>query len=1162
MACALLACQSDESTKPAAEPTGNRVALVQADDNAIAPGDSTRIRAWVVNGPDPGDPVADAPVVFGRVAGGSTGVFSKTETLTDTQGWASTLFRPAEGDTGLMTIRASTGTSVNYTVVHVTAGGGTPAPDRMSLALFTDRDQIPADSTSLLTITIRVLRGTQTPVAGEQIILAAGDRFTDSDGDGVHGEGEPITVDRDSDGVWDAEGELPEVVTTNNSGEATFNYRAGGSVGPVYLRATASETSVEMLIQQHPLSVQLRLYPDARDLLADGVSTMAVRLTATDWAGDPQGGILARFVCGEPFRDADSDGYFSEGVDTFTDLNENGVWDAIGSITSTATTGSDGSATVYYRAGVTPATVSIRATAPSWGSGVYAEASVNLLTLSPAWVLEPSLETDTAYADGQTIVGGSVLVRDINGEPLAGKRVALSAGERFTDTNGDGRYTPGVDQGLVDLDENGLWTEIGSITPTALTNEEGRADFEYTAGWREGEVWIYASADGRSGGAPLTLTALPATYQMDIEVAFDRITVEDGGGIDNTSVTVTCRDVHGLPTPAGVPVEFAIINGPGGGERLEGAIDGVVNARTNEQGRAFAVLKAGTVTGLVQVGARSGSTQTSAGVYILSGLAASVSCHADSISLIENHSCVVHAYVYDQAHNAIRDGTIVLFHTDEGMIFGADGEGVSQTVNGEAQATFVAFSDNSGGDGLAEVVAETNGGINGRVFCTTYIRLPGKPGEISRLELSSLAPELAVRGTGGLERGVIRARGYDAYNLPVGSDRRVVFRIEQGPGGGEYFEECACDSAVSSTDAAGYAEAVLWSGTRSGTVVLSARAAENEHTSVNTAVGIAAGPPVYISVGAENCNLRVCDRVNVPNPVVALVYDTYRNPVRDGTAVHFTTDIGMIAGDQGLGISLTTEGRAAGTWWSDGDCGLVRIAAATGGGELVDEGVAFIASGPPHSATFLQPSEDLIHLSADQRSEADLRIEVLDHNGLYTTSGAVEVTALYGTTSTPTASQDGCYASISRASYFSPTLDRDHSYTIPDDGIGAIDEVRATAGFGPQGDLLQVALHTGPASISHSDMTLDTTPPGAQTYFNVEIKDAWGNPLGGHRLSLWASDGIIDEEAITDAGGLASSLSFTAPDTEMTVSVEIRDLDPQYSGGLIIRRAISIRNPN
>jgi len=78
----------------------------------------------------------------------------------------------------------------------------------------------------------------------------------------------------------------------------------------------------------------------------------------------------------------------------------------------------------------------------------------------------------------------------------------------------------------------------------------------------------------------------------------------------------------------------------------------------------------------------------------------------------------------------------------------------------------------------------------------------------------------------------------------------------------------------------------------------------------------------------------------------------------------------------------------------------------------------------------------------------------------------------------------------------------------------------------------------------------------------VEIKDAWGNPLGGHRLSLWASDGIIDEEAITDAGGLASSLSFTAPDTEMTVSMEIRDLDPQYSGGLIIRRAISIRNPN
>jgi hypothetical protein len=423
-------------------------------------------------------------------------------------------------------------------------------------------------------------------------------------------------------------------------------------------------------------------------------------------------------------------------------------------------------------------------------------------------------------------------------------------------------------------------------------------------------------------------------------------------------------------------------------------------------------------------------------------------------------------------------------------------------------------------------------------------------------------PEIAVRGTGAIEQTLLRARVFDCRGLPVGAGEPVAFVIAVGPGGGESFARCECDSVVIRTDGSGIAEVTLRAGIRSGTVDVRARALSSVGVAAHSPVAIAAGPPAFLSLGVENCNVLACNTVAVENAGTALVYDTYHNPVRDGTVVYFTTNYGMVRGRAELGSSTTQRGFATFAWFTTGwpECGIVTITASTLGGGLVATG-SFIGSGPSFSARFVAPSDTLVSRNADGETELPLRIEVLDFNGLFVLPVEVELTAVYGKIGAIEKSDDGCNASIARAVYTAPVLTRDFSYTSADstdDGIGGIDLVPVSAGFGPEGDLLQVQLLTGPASASKSAVDLATMPPSAQSYFTITVKDTWGNPLGGHALAITANSGVITSTAMTNSYGVAGGLSFTAPDIPGTVYVEVRDLDPTFSGNMILRKSVTI----
>ncbi len=1152
------ACQKDSPVRP--EPAANlRIARLEADRYLLGPDDSTRVRAWVVQGSEPGTPVPGVAAVYSEMPAVGAGTFTKTESTTDGGGWATSVFRASGNALGLVTLRVQVGTSIKYLLLEVQPA--TQNATTLDVSTPDGQTGLPADGTTELEVSVSVATGeARAPLAGLPMVLAAGDGFTDTNRNGVQDRGEAIPAgrDRDGDGVWDSEGSLPEQVITDDHGAARFHYRAGHMVGPVYLRITGASVFQEITLQQHSLTLVVTLESETRELLADGVSQAAVIVRVQDWAETPVSGIVLRCIAGEPFTDTNGNGFYDSPNEVFEDLNVNGHWDAIGSVASSATTSSDGIAALTYTAGMESGIVTIRATTTN-GFGI---STLRLIPVPPARRLVVALDRAQVYADGAESVGGSVTVTDAHGGALAGKAITVVAGERFEDVNADGLFTLGTDRLLDDADGNGAWTPAGTVNLNGPSGSDGRTLFVLAAGRVPMQAWVHAAVDGVLADAPLELLTPPPVSSVTLDSDFAEMTVSSGGGVTRNPLTATCLTAEGTLPPAGTIVSFRITAGPGGSERLENAIAGQVDALTGVDGKAVAVLLSGNRSGGVRVSATCSGVSGAKDIYIAPGGASFVTCAADSAQLMPGNESTVRAWVYDAARNPVADGTPVRFRADEGMVRGADGPEVSYTKDGVADAVFTAVPT-TGGDGVARITASTTSQAGGVVECTSDIGVSGGSGTSCSVTLDPDLTEIGVRGTGATEQTLLRARVFDCRDLPVGAGEPVAFVLVEGPGGGESFTCCQCDSVVILTDGSGIAEVTLRAGTRSGTVLVRARALSSVGAAAHTPVAIAAGPPAFLSVGVENCNVLACPTVAQDNEVTALVYDVYHNPVRDGTAVYFTTNYGMVRGSGGLGSATTLGGFATGTWFTTGwpECGTVDVTLSTLGGGLTNT-VSFIGSGYPYSARFVVPAVALVSVNADGATELPLRIEVLDFNGLFVLPVDVELTAVYGEVGGIEPSDDGCSASIAKAIYTAPVLTRDFSYTLADssdDGLGGIDLLPVSAGFGPEGDLLQVQLLTGPASASKSVADLATSMrPSDQSYFTITVKDGWGNPLGGHRLTITATGGVITAEGVTDSYGVAGGLSFTAPDLPGTVYVEVRDMDPARSGNMILRKSVTI----
>ena len=224
---------------------------------------------------------------------------------------------------------------------------------------------------------------------------------------------------------------------------------------------------------------------------------------------------------------------------------------------------------------------------------------------------------------------------------------------------------------------------------------------------------------------------------------------------------------------------------------------------------------------------------------------------------------------------------------------------------------------------------------------------------------------------------------------------------------------------------------------------------------------------------------------------------------------------------------------------------------------------SFIGSGPAFSARFVAPSDSLVSLHADGDTELPLRIEVLDYNGLLRL-------ALRG-------GVVGGLRRDRRDREVRRRLQRQHRQgdlhradsrprlllharpIRPMTASAASTSCRCRPASGPRGTSCSVQLLTGPASAAQSAWTFATSMrPDDQSYFTITVKDAWGNPLGGHRLMIAATSGVITTEGVTDSYGVAGGLSFIAPDLPGTVYVEVRDVTADFNGNMILRKSVTI----
>jgi hypothetical protein len=924
LCAALWSCSDESKTGAPVETSTVRLEGVEALPALLTPGDTTVVRVRVLDRIT-GLPLSGIQVTFGEIAG-KMGDFLKTSALTDSTGWASSSYIPTlrEGQVGL---RVEAEGEVAYVTLRVAVV--VDDPNAMKVALTAAETTLPADGASTLGLQVLVTRG-GIPVAGQTVRFTAGELFQDLDKNGVWSGPDLLVVDQNRNGVWDAIGSVTDSLLTAGDGTALATYTAGESVGSVYIKASLADAATDLEIYLHPTGTVLALSVFPSELPADGFSEAVVSAVVTDPTGAPVPGKLVRFTAGEPFTDADGDGYFTPGLDSFEDWNANGAWDALGQVQSSVTTTSSGRADAVLTAGRTVGAVRISASTRD-SKGV---ATLSLLSLPHVARAELEAPILPLYANGLDEGSFRLTLWDAHGQPIPGKSVTLVAGERFDDKDGDGRFTAGVDDLLEEVVPNGTWDALGSIEGTAPAGFDGEVLFDYRAPDVAGTVWIHASAGPWKESFPVEIAPLPSVAELFHWVDYDDLHLRNSGGRERTPIHVTGYDVSGSTVPAGIPITFRILGGPGVLEKDAGSEVLVMDVMTDAGGTAETVVRSGETPGTIRVEIASSGAVREVQIGVSVGPPSRLAVTAGRTDMPSWETTMVTAYVTDSYQNPVVDGTVVGFSVDEGMIVADDGTATARTFDGRAFAFYYSLAPQPGGDGLAVIVASAN---NGAVSDSVFVGVPQADLIIHSLEISASATEVGVQGAGDEEQATVMVRAFGLDGDAVGQGLPVTFTIVSGPDGGESLDGESQQGIEVLTDATGMARVHLRSGTKAGTVKV--RASADGGVAKEIVLGIAAGPPTGI-----DCPIRMdvrCSDNGLPSQreFTIFVHDLHRNAVREGTVVHLETDKGLVVGDAGLGSSATRDGLATATftapWCNDGSPAVITCESY--GGEILCE---------------------------------------------------------------------------------------------------------------------------------------------------------------------------------------------------------------------------------
>jgi len=654
----------------------------------------------------------------------------------------------------------------------------------------------------------------------------------------------------------------------------------------------------------------------------------------------------------------------------------------------------------------------------------------------------------------------------------------------------------------------------------------------------------------------VSVTVSPDSMEVGSSSVVEALVEQDGTPMADQVVNFTVN-----PTNAGYFTPEIDTTG------TDGIAASIFTATSSASAEIWATTGGGSVTSM----ARLMVTQTQAGSGTVS-----ISVSPSLILANGSDTSAVTITVRDQTGQLASDSTLIRLAAGEKFV-DVDGNGYwSEGIDS------LVFDANANGQwdavGLIPSTALTSGGtgqalvnyIAGNDALTIYIKATvddnGIQGcadqsiqltpdaKIHSLYLTSDSINLTVTQTGGIEIALLHATGYDIWGNIVPEGLAVNFIITDGPGGGEHLDTVGYGPYQTVTNSQGVASVPIQSGTASGTIRI--RAYTDDVLSNATQVMVSAGPPAYIVVGSEYCNVDYWDDVGEKVEITAVVSDIYMNPVNDSTVVYFTTDEGTMKSHEERTKDL--EGIASTKWISGTNVatadGQVLVIAETAGGTVVDTGMFFNSHIPDTLVVTGVPSS----MPANGVTKAVVYVTGLDFNGNPVVGGtSFEADATYLKVQGGSL-EDGCYSASARVKITSATLQEDHSLTGGnDDGIGAYDVVYYWSGASAF-SAFNVTLTTGNAYSGNCAINgASSAALGEAVYYSVTIKDRFNNPLGDHTLNMVASGGVVTGATQeTDGYGEANGFIWTAPAVAGDYTITVTDTDPR--GGITLSKTVSV----
>lgn len=457
-------------------------------------------------------------------------------------------------------------------------------------------------------------------------------------------------------------------------------------------------------------------------------------------------------------------------------------------------------------------------------------------------------------------------------------------------------------------------------------------------------------------GNPLVTTIIPNDPAViTLDAAPNPTTVGS-----STELVITVKDAYGNPVADGTNVSInfdkGMIDGQSAGTPVNGATSG---------GQVVKTLSAGTVAGTAHVVATTGGIQKSTDVIFQPGPAAALTVAATPASIPANGSATasISVNVRDSYGNPVAQ-TPLTITTSLGQLNGSGTTLVTHTDNGQVIANL---------SGTVAGLARLTVTLGSLVDTTQSVYLaPGPPTHLS------LQANPASITADGASNSTITLLVLDEYDNRVDATVPVTITTSRGKlaGGAAAYTETTNDGEV---------QIPLTSITQAGTASISASA-----WGLNTATSVdfVPGPPAQITLDTNPLNIPG-DGTST-TVLMALVRDTFGNPVNTPVAVTFAAGSGTLLPDNG---GSTINGVITRTLRSSTILGAVPLTATAAGLGPPAIGSVNFTVGPPHTADVsLSPTSPIT-----AGTPATLTVTVRDSVGHVVPGVAITVTSGLGT---------------------------------------------------------------------------------------------------------------------------------------------------------------------